>query len=364
MKLLQPRRFHPLKAAWVLFVLLAFMVYTTLRDRPHPVWSWTGPTMGTTYTVKVAAPRLDPGQQARVGSRIETRLEEINRVMSTYQPDTDISRFNQSTSTGSFEVSADLVEVVRAALELCRQSGGAFDPTFGPAWALWGFGEDGRPQAAPDDDTVNSVLESCGCRHLQAVSDTALRKDRPGLHLNLNAIAPGYAVDELIAILRAEGLTNALVELGGETRAMGHNAQRQPWRIGIEEPLLDAPPAAAARRVAHLRDLALATSGDYRNYFQDEAGTVISHIFDPRRARPAAGQVASVSVVASNCLWADGLSTTLFVMGPDEGIAWLTNVPGAEALFIVRQPDGSFSEAASPGFTRLTSYPPPAGRAP
>jgi len=355
MKLLQPRRFHPLKAAWVLLVLALLFVYTTRRDRPPRLWRWAGETMGSSYTVQVVHNRLDEQRVAALQVDVERLLDGLNTELSTWLTNSTISRFNLSTSTDPFPVSATFADITDLALAISRLSGGTFDVTFSPLFDLWGFGRAG-PKRVPDEESFTRTLALCGHTNLVVEGPDSIRKRIPGLHVVFNALVPGYAAEQVSRLLQAQGFTNVYVDVGGETVARGRNLQGQPWRIGIERPLYDAEPGEDLEAVVRLSDRALATSGDYRNYFRDERGEVYSHIFDPRTGRPATSRVASVSVLATNGGWADALATTLFVLGPDEGLPWLTNVPGTEALFIMRESETTFREVASPGFEAQTGY--------
>lgn len=351
MKLLQPRRFHPLKAAWVLLVLGAYFLYTTNRDRTPRQWALSGEAFGSTYAVQLVTTRMHEAALGALQADVEACLEHINAAMSTWKPDSDLSRFNASTSLDAFAVAPELVSATRIALEASRLSGGVFDGTFHPLFALWGFGGTNEHRTPSSDDQAR-VRAACGWTNLLVVTDTQLRKGQPGLQYNLNAMAPGYAADRLADLLRARGFTNFYIDVGGEAVVQGGKRPGLPWRIGIEKPVRDAPPGSNLHAIIALTNGALATSGDYRNYFDGPDGQVYSHIFDPRLGRPATTRVASVSIVYTNAGWADALATTLFVMGPEEGLPWLTNIPGAEAFFLMREGSG-LREVASPGFARF-----------
>ena len=269
--------------------------------------------------------------------------------MSTYRADSEVARFNATATTQPVAVSTTVTAVVSAALDLAARSGGAFDPTFEPVFKLWGFGTKG-PRRAPQEDDLAATMARCGYAHLHADGPGLLRKDIPGLAFNLNAIAPGYASDRIASLLLRHGLTNVYVDVAGEIFARGHNLRGVAWRVGIEKPDLGAAAAEGLEEIVPLQDRALSTSGDYRNFFTNDEGRVFSHLFDPRHGRPATGTVGSVSVVAPTCALADGLATTLFVLGPEDGLPFLTNFPGAEALFIVRRGDGTYTESRSAGF--------------
>lgn len=356
MKLIQPRRFHPIKAGWVLLVLAAFTVYTTHRDQPPRLWRWSGQIMGAGYTVQVVDRRLNEKDFAALTNLVEQALHDLNDELSTWLPDSAISRFNASESLDPFPVSPSTVEITKTALEISELSGGAFDVTFSPLFDLWGFGRSG-PKHIPTDDAIAATLTRCGYRNLSLPSPTQIQKAIPGLQVTFNAIAPGYAADVVTALLKKAGHTNTYVDVGGEIVVSGVNQSRKPWRLGIERPDYDAEPGSHVEAVVQFTDAALATSGDYRNYFKDDTGRVFAHIFDPRTARPATTKVASISVIAETGAKADALATTLFVMGPDEGLPWLAErLPTVQALFIMRDSETTFREIATPGFFESTGY--------
>ena len=353
--LIQPRKLNIGKLLWVLAVLLAFAFVTLRRDPPGPRNpAWTGETMGTLYSIKLADSPLGRRALRSLQEEVDRCLIEVNRQMSHYQPDSELSRFNRHASTEPFPVSPGFASVVRFALELSGRSGGVFDPTLGPLIDAWGFGAPGPVTEPPSNEEVEEARQQAGARHLSVTLEGKLVKAIPGLHLNLSAVAKGYGVDEAARVIREHGFSNAFVEIGGEVVAFGHNAEGQKWRIGVDAPRADALPGEELETIVHLSGLAVATSGDYRNYFVDEQGTRFTHILDPRTGRPIQHNLASVSVVAPDCMTADGLATALFVMGAEAGMKWLESWPGIEALFIVREPDGRFTCLPSPGFIELT----------
>ncbi len=361
MNIIQPRRFNPWKALWVLAVLVAVFVYTSRRDARGPADpAWTGQTMGTTYSIKVAGSRLTQRQLAQLQADVDARLVEVNQEMSHYVTNSELSLFNQFTGATPFRVSASFAGVTQFALDLSRRSNGAFDPTLGPLIDVWGFGPKARRETPPNDEELAAARQACGYHHLSVVSNAFLQKDIPGIHLNLSAVAKGYGVDEAARVIRSRGLTNLFVEIGGEVVAFGFNTDGQKWRVGVDAPDPDLLPGEVLEAILHLSGTAVATSGDYRNFFQDAEGHRYSHILNPATARPITHNLGAVSVVSSNCMTADGLATTLFVLGPVEGLRWIEDYPGAAALFIVRNEDGSFTQFASRGFEAMTGYAPPA----
>lgn len=355
MQIIQPRRLHPWKTIWVLAVLIALFIYLTRRDTPGPKHpSWTGKTMGTLYTIKLADSQFTTKQLDAVKSEVDALLRELNRQMSHYQPDSELSQFNRSPSTAPFKVSEPFARVTRFAVELCRRSGGAFDPSIEPLINHWGFGPAGRAENPPTKDEISILLATTGCGHLRVTEANELQKDIPELHLNLSAVAKGFGSDEVARAILARGASNVFVEVGGEVAAFGFNAQGKPWRIGIDTPEPHLLPGESIEAVVQLSGKAIATSGDYRNYVEDEHGNRLSHILDPRTGYPIRHNVASVSVVANDCMTADALATTLFVMGAEDGMRFIEAWADAEALFLIKEADGSFRQAASSGFSQFT----------
>lgn len=355
MTLIQPRRFYPLKTLWVLAVLLALFIYTTRRDRPAQTWRMAGEIFGSTYSVQIVDRRLNARKAAAIHAEVQKRLEEIDNELSTWKPDSALSRFNADTSLAPIEVTPRIAGLTALSLELSRASGGAFDVTFAPLFDAWGFGR-GGPKKIPDPETEAAARANCGYTLVSVVSSNQLQKAKPGVQIAFNAIAPGAAAQEISDLLRERGYTNTFVDVGGEIVVRGANAAGRPWRIGIERPVPGSEPGKDLAAVLEITDAAVATSGDYRNFIQGDDGVAYSHLFDPRIGRPVRGRIASVTVVASNGAWADALATTLFVMGPEEGLPWLAQHSDAEALFFMRDGPTNLIPVASTGFSARTGY--------
>jgi thiamine biosynthesis lipoprotein len=291
--------------------------------------------MGTSYSVKI----VDPPAQLRVDalqSLVETELGGLVDRFSTYEPASELARFNASRDTDWVDASDDLVEVLTEARAISELSGGAFDVTVGPLVDLWGFGPEDRGDRVPTDAEVDALRAHVGYANLDMrETPAAIRKHDPDVHVDLSAIAKGYAVDRLATLLESRGIDNYLVEIGGELRGRGRNPAGEHWRIGIEQPV-------AGERSVHaiiaIDDIGVATSGDYRNYFEDH-GQRYSHTIDPRTGRPVIHGLASVTVISPRTLRADALATALMVLGPEAGYA-LADREGLAALFIVRTADG------------------------
>lgn len=312
----------------------------------------SGTTMGTTYSIRFSDP-LSGKETAALETAVKAELAAVNRAFSLWQPDSELSRFNEAAAGEPFRLSPDFAELMRTALELCEATGGAFDPTAAPLIKAWGFGPD-SPGGRPSPAKLATARALTGWEQLRLDGDR-LTKINGGVTMDLAAIAKGYGVDRVSRVIQQAGITNFLVEIGGEVYAQGHNPARKPWNIGIENPAATGP-LDRIQGKAELRNKAFATSGDYRNRRTDESGQSWSHIIDPRTGRPADTDLAAVCVLAGSCTEADAMATALFVMGSEAASEWVENRPETEALFLIRNPDGSIKEKLSSGFRYRTSY--------
>jgi len=329
-----------------LTTLLIIIFATTACEakREHHI---QGPTMGTTYNVKVVTGYFQ--SIAGVKEKIDKRLEEINRSMSTYQKDSEISRFNRFKEVGlKFKISNDFFRVMRAGQKIHRLSGGAWDGTVTPLVDLWGFGRSGRRDKAPPKSEIAALLPDIGLANIDVLNPGFLAKRRAAVTIDLSSIAKGYGVDEVAALLRQLGYMDYLVEIGGEIFAAGHREDNTRWRIGINRPRADAA-FDEVYKVVGMYNQAFATSGDYRNFFEVD-GTRYSHVIDPRSGYPVSNGVAGVSIVAGTCTFADGLATAVMVMGAEKGLELLDRLDGVEGLIVVEQTDGTLADYVSKGF--------------
>lgn len=330
-----------------------------------------GYTMGTVYySVLAHGVPIHSGKQdfwETLSQKIQQRLDEIDRAMSTYKPDSDVSRFNDSDSTDWFDVSSETAQVVQLAQTVSKLSNGAFDITVGPLVDLWGFGPKTKLFSVSElEGKVHELMGKIGFEKLDVrMNPPALKKSQPDLRIDLSAIAKGFAVDAIGELLETNGISNYRVEIGGEVRCHGKKTGGKIWAIGIEEPLLLPPgtPYFAVYCRLFLKDLSMATSGDNQNY-RSVDGVKFSHIIDPRTGFPtekiAQGtdvpqrRVASVSVIEPTCVQADALATAMFVLGPDEGIK-LADSLHLPVLFLLRSHSddpmqAEISEKASAAF--------------
>ena len=294
--------------------------------------SLDGQTMGTSYRVVARCPAaLGP-------AGIEVVLSRVNASMSNWDVDSEVSRFNSLPVGEWMTLSPPLAEVVETALALSGMSDGAFDVTVGALVDVWGFGPN-PARDFPDDAEIETALARTGYRHLELV-DSRLRKTRD-VRIDLSAIAKGYGVDAMAAAVAGQGCTDYLVEIGGEVRVQGHSPRGRSWRLGIEAP----DGSGSAHRVVTMNRGAIATSGDYRNFFEHD-GKRYSHTIDPRLGTPVEHVLASATVVHASAMWADGYATLIAVLGPEAGLAFAESRDLA-AYLLVRREDRLESRATT-----------------
>lgn len=335
----------PTRAAVLLLGMLTALLCAACQ--PQKELRLTGKTMGTTYHIKVVAGLFTSGSDLQ--RQIDNRLAAINKSMSTYDPTSEISRFNAiSAANESFSPSTDLLNVLQVAAELHRLTEGAWDGTLDPLVNLWGFGREGAVNHLPDDSEIRQVLSHVGFDRIHLNPSGSISKTDPAVTLDLASIAKGYGVDEISRLLGHKGFAHFLVEIGGEVYARGRRKDGKSWRVGINRPDREAALDDVYQAVL-LADRAMATSGDYRIFFQIDDQSY-AHILDPRTGRPVRNGVVSATVVAPNCMVADGLATALMVMGPEKGLALVNRLASVECLIVVRQPDGSLADHPSSGF--------------
>lgn len=301
-----------------------------------------GQTMGTYYVVTLF-PDSDELDLVQLQQKIDAELELVNQLMSTYIPDSELMRFNSWNSTQPFLLSEPTADVMAEALKVAAKTGGLLDVTIRPLVELWGFGAAGRIERAPTTEQYQQILPYIGYDKLQ-LDELWLSKADPRVSVDLSTIAKGYGVDRVAELLDQQGVTAYLVEVGGDIRLRGPKPDGKPWRIAVERPVSGEQ---TVQRIIELDTMALATSGDYRNYFEQD-GVRHSHILDPRTGRPIQGRVASSTVLHESCITADAYSTALMIMDADEAIAFADEL-GLAALLIVKTDDG-FEERSSRAF--------------
>ncbi len=304
----------------------------------------TGHTMGTSYAIKFSD-RVEPDRLDEIAAAVEARLIELDQRLSTYRENSEVSRFNADPGTDWFAVSEETAFILLRGIEVSERSGGAVDITVGPLVDLWGFGPVGEPTRVPEQAEIAALLESTGFDLLRVrESPAAVRRTRPGVQIDLSAIAKGYAVDALADLLDNAGVSDYLVEVGGEVRARGLRADAADWRIAVETPMAGT---RLIQSVVRLRDAAIATSGDYRNFFEHD-GVRYSHTIDPRTGWPIAHDLGAASVIDESAIDADAWATALLVLGSERGLE-TAHREGLAANLIIRTDQG-VEEIRTPAF--------------
>ncbi|MGD8883373.1 MAG: FAD:protein FMN transferase [Desulfobacterales bacterium] len=306
-----------------------------------------GRTMGTTYHITVLTGYLK--SISGLKEKIDARLNEINHVFSTYTKDSEISRFNALNKAGQrFRVSDDFLQVIKVGRKIYRLSEGAWDGTVSPLVDLWGFGTTQRKTKMPAASAIKALLPGVGFDRIQIIEPNFILKRSARITLDLNSIAKGFAVDQVSQLIAASGFENYLVEIGGEVYAAGLRKDSKKWRVGINRPQKDAA-FNEVYKVVSLSNRGFATSGDYRNFFEID-GVRYSHVIDPRTGYPVSNGVVSVSIIADNCTLADGLATSIMVMGVEKGISLVNRLDNVEALIVVEESEGNLVDFYSTGF--------------
>lgn len=298
--------------------------------------------MGTVGRITLTG-RVTTRQRQAIQREIQGTLTEVNALFSKWDPESELSRFNAKRTTDPVPVSDAFAALTTVALSHSEKTNGAFDPTVKPLVDYWGFG----PERSPGE--LKEIRQAVGW-HLLRVEEGRIIRTHPRTELDFSALAKGYGVDRIADILRQRNPRGFLVELGGDLVAEGVSPSGKPWRIGIETPRLEQNDGGLLIRIIEHAGGALATSGDYRNVRVREDGSRYSHLIDPASGHPAESRVASVTVLAERCTDADAVATALCVMDPDQGMVWIEQNPGYEALWILHEPDGGISVRTSSGF--------------
>ncbi len=297
----------------------------------------SGKTMGTTWSVK-AVTRIADDQLRPL---IERCFSLVIAQMSQWEPDSELSRLNAAPAGAWCELSEEFVHVLGYALSLARDTGGAYDPTLGALTELWGFGASGRRNDVPDVVAIDEARARGGWRRVTLDATRRAVLQPGGMQIDLSSIAKGFAVDLVSETLSKRGITDHLVEIGGELRGSGTKPDLTPWWVAIED---------ASDLVVALHGMSIATSGDARRYIE-EGGRRLSHTLDPRKGYPVPEDIASVTVLAPSCMKADALATALSVLGAEEGMRFARE-RGIAARFVVRGAGGP-QERMTPAFAEM-----------
>lgn len=342
---------RPVILASFLFVCATFFAACSSdSDQQRTQWRLQGPTMGTQYHITVVS---EPGaefsaDQGSIQKAIDQRLADFNQVMSTYIPNSELMRLNAIQVGDTTAVSKPLFDVLMLSEQIARKTDGVFDVTVGPLVNAWGFGPKAEPERVPTAEQLAELLQQVDYQSVQLdpVKQTVTRQ-KPTF-IDLSAIAKGYGADVIAGQLESEfGISNYLVEIGGEMRLQGVNGKGQPWRIGIETPSLLQ---SQAQQAVAISNAGMATSGDYRNYYERD-GVRYSHTIDPNTGHPIRHTLASVTVVMPTAAEADAWATALNVMGLPEAMT-LAKAQGIPAYFIARE-EGGFTTSATESFAQF-----------
>lgn len=325
-----------MKRITVSFLLLGLAMVLLWQQKPvESLYEITGTTMGTTFSIKLVS--AEPEKLDYLTDSISSLLSRLDReLMSTYAPDSELSRFNQSMVGEYLPVSQELIEVAGLAFEISEASAGAFDVTVGPLVNRWGFGPQERRNnelRIPLADELNRLLSRVGYHYLEISTDPPALKKNRDIYVDFSGIAKGYAVDKVAEFLEAEGIADYFVEIGGELRIKGYKPGQSSWVPAIERPE-DIAPQVHALMDSRGEAIAIAGSGDYRNYFTQD-GIRYSHEIDPRTGYPIAHKLAAVYVLTDSAARADALATAFMVMGL-EASSNLAEELGVAAYFITR----------------------------
>lgn len=331
-----------------LALIVSFVAVGACGEPLLPSYELSGNTMGTTFNITLVAPPADADLDA-LREQAYKKLEKIEDIASTYREESELSRFNRNPSIDWIDVTHEFCDMVDAAIAVNKATHGAFDVTVGPLVNLWGFGPASGEDRIPTDEEITAALSVVGRDQVEAdCRQPALIKTSPGVYVDLSGWAKGHAVDEIATLLDRKKMDNYLVEIGGELRVRGHNAEQRKFAVAIEKPNKNNKMDYSVLRVT---DTAVATSGDYRNYFEDE-GRRYSHMIDPRTGRPIDHALTGVTVVSRTTAFADAMATALMVLGPEDGPA-LAEELNLAAYFLIRTDSGIIEKSTS-RFEELT----------
>lgn len=294
--------------------LLLICIFSACQRSPNKLVTISGLTMGTTYSIKLILDKSNSNKD-KIRSGIEIILNDVNQTMSTYIPDSELSLLNQTIVSNWQTISDDLFEVIEHANSVSIATNGAFDVTVGPLVNLWGFGPDPSTQKIPEKSLLQEKKRHTGYEKiLLDASSISIFKSDPNVYIDLSGIAKGFAVDKIALYLDKNNVQNYLVEIGGELIGKGENINQNAWQIGIEQAKAFE---RSVQRIISLNNMAMATSGDYRNYFEKD-GVRYSHTIDPGTGKPINHNLASVTVIDKSTMHADAMATAFMVLGTEK----------------------------------------------
>ena len=313
-------------------LLLGFLLFWISCTSERSQYTISGNTMGTTYSVKLVSIESGINIQS-IDNKIDSILVSINKQMSTWDPTSDISKFNSLTSIEPLSISDDLVHVIDNSINISKKTNGLFDITVYDLMRIWGFGP--NPMSSfPKNDDIEQVLKITGYENIN-ITNKKISKNNIKVKLDLNAIAKGFGVDKVFQFMRSEGFEDVFVEIGGEVRFSGRNRRNQNWSIGIEDPMINGMTQNEIAAILSLSKSAIATSGNYRNIVNLD-GELLGHTINPRTGFPIQTDVISVTVLSQSCMVADAWATALMVMDYDTGYAKVEDESDIDAVWILK----------------------------
>ena len=323
---------------WLLPIFVVLGLAACWPKDTRDVLRLSGATMGTHYNIVAIGTDLDT---AALSEQVDAVLEAVDTSMSNWNPASEVSRLSAARTTEAQAISPEFAHLMQAAHAVHAQSQGMFDITLGPLIELWGFGARKPEDPMPTDEQVAEVLKHVGQARMLALDREvpSLTKTLPDVEINVAAIAKGYGIDAVAQMLRDEGIEDFMVEIGGDLVTRGLNDKGHPWRIGIESP--EPGSQGSVQRIISLSGLGMATSGDYRNYFEHESRRY-SHLLDPTTGRPVTHTTTSATVIAPNAMLADAWATAMLVLGARQGLA-VAERHGVAVFFISRDRQGGKS---------------------
>ncbi|NVK25408.1 MAG: FAD:protein FMN transferase [Gammaproteobacteria bacterium] len=333
---------------WLALFGLAFLVSCTQQNVVEPVLL-QGKTMGTTFHIKYY-PVENVISSEQLLAEVNKELQHVNQLMSTYIPDSELSLLNKTPANVEFLLSEENVFLLNESLRIHQISGGAFDVTIGPLVNLWGFGPQGRVTKRPSEEQVNQTLLSIGENAFELTGSKVI-KYHDDTYIDFSAIAKGYGVDQIAALIQSHGINSYLVEIGGEIKTSGIKPNGSAWRVAIEKP---STTERQTQLIVELKDMAMATSGDYRNYFEQD-GVRFSHTIDATTGQPITHNLASVTVLHESSATADALATAINVMGADTGLVFAEEYNIAAYMLV--KSDSGFDAIASSAFQPYLEQP-------
>lgn len=322
---------HSLCPMKVLIQLIIFSLFISCEKSPE-IYTIHGKTMGTTYMVKFVtneSPELDV-----IREKIDTKLDKINMLMSTYINDSELQKFNTSQDHNWFKISNETLLVIKKAIEVSKQTDGEYDITAGPLINLWGFGPNKKPIKVPSLQEITETKSKIGFDKININEENSSINKTTDIFVDLSSLAKGYGVDEISRVMKDLNFPNHLVEIGGEMKASGTKPNNKKWTVAIEKPL------AGTRKISRpveLENMSIATSGDYRNFFEFD-GKRFSHIISPKTGKPIEHNLASVTVIMDDCMSADAWATAFLVLGAKKAVE-IANKIGIAAYLIVKNKD-------------------------